>query len=43
VITKDVPAGALGVARERQVNIEGWADANRTKKLAEKAAKDAKK
>lgn len=23
-ITKDVPAGALGVARERQSNIEGW-------------------
>lgn len=23
-ITKDVPAGALGVARERQTNIEGW-------------------
>jgi bifunctional UDP-N-acetylglucosamine pyrophosphorylase/glucosamine-1-phosphate N-acetyltransferase len=24
-ITRDVPAGALGVARARQVNIEGWA------------------
>lgn len=23
-ITKDVPSGALGVARERQTNIEGW-------------------
>jgi bifunctional UDP-N-acetylglucosamine pyrophosphorylase/glucosamine-1-phosphate N-acetyltransferase len=26
VITKDVPPGALGVARERQRNIEGYAD-----------------
>jgi bifunctional UDP-N-acetylglucosamine pyrophosphorylase/glucosamine-1-phosphate N-acetyltransferase len=25
-ITKDVPAGALGIARERQSNIEGYAD-----------------
>jgi hypothetical protein len=25
VITKDVPAGALGVARERQRNVEGYA------------------
>jgi bifunctional UDP-N-acetylglucosamine pyrophosphorylase/glucosamine-1-phosphate N-acetyltransferase len=24
VITEDVPPGALGVARERQVNVEGW-------------------
>ncbi len=32
VITKDVPDGALGVARGRQHNIEGWADANRAKK-----------
>jgi bifunctional UDP-N-acetylglucosamine pyrophosphorylase/glucosamine-1-phosphate N-acetyltransferase len=39
VITKDVPDGALGVARSRQVNLEGWADKNRTKKLAAKAAK----
>ena len=43
VITKDVPDGALGVARGRQVNLEGWADKNREKKLAAKAAKkDAK-
>ncbi len=28
-ITKDVPAGALGVARERQTNIEGYADRKR--------------
>jgi bifunctional UDP-N-acetylglucosamine pyrophosphorylase/glucosamine-1-phosphate N-acetyltransferase len=26
VITQDVPPGALGVARERQRNIEGYAD-----------------
>jgi bifunctional UDP-N-acetylglucosamine pyrophosphorylase/glucosamine-1-phosphate N-acetyltransferase len=28
-ITKDVPAGALGIARERQSNIEGYVDAKR--------------
>ncbi len=37
VITKDVPDGALGVARGRQSNIEGWADANRAKKQKDKA------
>jgi bifunctional UDP-N-acetylglucosamine pyrophosphorylase / glucosamine-1-phosphate N-acetyltransferase len=26
VITEDVPPGALGVARQRQTNIEGYAD-----------------
>ena len=25
-INKDVPDGALGIARERQTNKEGWAD-----------------
>ncbi|ANP47594.1 bifunctional UDP-N-acetylglucosamine diphosphorylase/glucosamine-1-phosphate N-acetyltransferase GlmU [Candidatus Viadribacter manganicus] len=39
VITKDVPDGALGVARGRQVNLEGWATKNKEKKLAAKAAK----
>ena len=39
VITKDVPDGALGVARGRQVNLEGWADKNRAKK---QKAKDEK-
>lgn len=39
VITKDVPSGALGVARGRQVNLEGWATKNKEKKLAAKAAK----
>ena len=29
VITKDVPPGALGIARERQRNIEGYAERNR--------------
>ena len=29
VITKDVPPGALGVARQRQTNIEGYADRRR--------------
>ena len=24
-ITKDVPAGALGIARDRQTNLEDWA------------------
>lgn len=31
-ITRDVPAGALAVARERQQNIEGWAERKRPKK-----------
>ncbi|MDZ4689866.1 bifunctional UDP-N-acetylglucosamine diphosphorylase/glucosamine-1-phosphate N-acetyltransferase GlmU [Terricaulis sp.] len=38
VITKDVPEGALGVARARQANIEGWADKNRAKKRKDKPA-----
>jgi bifunctional UDP-N-acetylglucosamine pyrophosphorylase/glucosamine-1-phosphate N-acetyltransferase len=29
VITEDVPPGALGIARERQTNIEGYADRRR--------------
>ena len=29
VITKDVPAGALGVARSRQENVEGYTDGRR--------------
>jgi bifunctional UDP-N-acetylglucosamine pyrophosphorylase / glucosamine-1-phosphate N-acetyltransferase len=33
VITDDVPPGALGVARERQTNIEGYAE--RRKEQAE--------
>ncbi len=34
VITGDVPADALGVARSRQRNIEGWAKSFREKKAA---------
>jgi bifunctional UDP-N-acetylglucosamine pyrophosphorylase/glucosamine-1-phosphate N-acetyltransferase len=30
VITEDVPPGALGIARERQKNIEGYADRRRS-------------
>lgn len=36
VITKDVPDGALAVARSRQTNIDGWADKNRAKKQKDK-------
>ena len=39
VITKDVPDGALAVARAKQMNIEGWADANRAKKQKAKETK----
>jgi bifunctional UDP-N-acetylglucosamine pyrophosphorylase/glucosamine-1-phosphate N-acetyltransferase len=38
VITKDVPDGALGIARERQRNIENYADRVRERQAA--AAKD---
>jgi len=39
VITKNVPDGALAVARTRQANIEGWADKNRAKKQKAKEPK----
>lgn len=39
VITKDVPDGALAVARGRQSNIEGWADKAREKKKKDKEGK----
>jgi bifunctional UDP-N-acetylglucosamine pyrophosphorylase / glucosamine-1-phosphate N-acetyltransferase len=39
VIVTDVPDGALAIARGRQRDIEGWADAFKAKKLAEKASK----
>ena len=32
VITEDVPPGALGVARERQTNVEGYAERKRSRK-----------
>ncbi len=35
VITKDVPEGALGIARERQRNIENYADRVRERQAAE--------
>jgi bifunctional UDP-N-acetylglucosamine pyrophosphorylase/glucosamine-1-phosphate N-acetyltransferase len=39
VITKDVPDGALAVARGKQREIEGWADAFRAKKQKNKETK----
>jgi bifunctional UDP-N-acetylglucosamine pyrophosphorylase/glucosamine-1-phosphate N-acetyltransferase len=36
-ITKNVPAGALGLCRARQANIQGWAD-RRKKLMAKKSA-----
>lgn len=43
VITKDVPDDALAVARGRQKDIPGWAQAFREKKLAERAARGGKR
>ena len=37
VITKNVPEGALGIARERQRNIENYADRVRERQAAERA------
>ncbi|MBK8196881.1 MAG: bifunctional UDP-N-acetylglucosamine diphosphorylase/glucosamine-1-phosphate N-acetyltransferase GlmU [Acidobacteria bacterium] len=42
IITKDVPADALAVARAHQMTREGWAKSFRTKKAAEKASKGKK-
>ncbi|MBI5162807.1 MAG: bifunctional UDP-N-acetylglucosamine diphosphorylase/glucosamine-1-phosphate N-acetyltransferase GlmU [Magnetospirillum sp.] len=39
VVTKDVSANALAVARGSQMEVGGWADRFRTAKTAEKAAK----
>lgn len=36
VITKDVPGGALGIARGEQTNKEGWVDKNHEKKKKQK-------
>ncbi len=41
VITEDVPAGALAIARGRQRNIEGWVEANRSGTSSAQAAADA--
>ncbi len=40
VITHDVPPGALGVARARQRNIEGYADRRKERDAAERATTD---
>jgi bifunctional UDP-N-acetylglucosamine pyrophosphorylase/glucosamine-1-phosphate N-acetyltransferase len=32
-ITDDVPAGALGIARSRQANIEGWVEKRKNRAL----------
>jgi bifunctional UDP-N-acetylglucosamine pyrophosphorylase/glucosamine-1-phosphate N-acetyltransferase len=37
VITKDVPSGALGIARERQKNIEGYADRRKEREESDDA------
>ena len=42
VITKDVPADALSVARAQQMTREGWAKTFRTRKASEKATKGKK-
>ena len=34
--TKDVPAQALGIARERQTNLEGWAEPKMEAYIAKK-------
>jgi bifunctional UDP-N-acetylglucosamine pyrophosphorylase/glucosamine-1-phosphate N-acetyltransferase len=42
VITKDVPSGALGVARGQQRNIEGWVERKRPGTAAADAARNAR-
>ena len=42
VITDDVPAGAMAVARERQRNIEGWVERRRAGSKSADAAKAAR-
>ena len=42
VITRDVPPGALGVARGHQHNIEGWVERKRPGSAAAEAARDAR-
>ena len=41
VITKDIPEGALGIARERQRNIEGYADSVRERRASDVPGGDA--
>jgi len=40
VITEDVPAGALGIGRARQTNVEGWVQKRRPGSAAAAAADD---
>jgi bifunctional UDP-N-acetylglucosamine pyrophosphorylase/glucosamine-1-phosphate N-acetyltransferase len=42
VITEDVPPGAIGVARERQRNIEGWVEKRRAGTKSAESARRAK-
>jgi bifunctional UDP-N-acetylglucosamine pyrophosphorylase/glucosamine-1-phosphate N-acetyltransferase len=35
VITRDVPPGALGVAREQQKNLDGYAERRAARRLRE--------
>ena len=42
VITKDVPPGALGVARGQQRNVEGWVERKRPGSAAAEAAREAR-
>jgi bifunctional UDP-N-acetylglucosamine pyrophosphorylase/glucosamine-1-phosphate N-acetyltransferase len=35
VITRDVPSGALGVARDQQKNVEGYAERRAARRLRE--------
>jgi bifunctional UDP-N-acetylglucosamine pyrophosphorylase/glucosamine-1-phosphate N-acetyltransferase len=41
VITRDVPAGALGVARGKQENVEGYAERRAARRLRQQAGDDA--
>jgi bifunctional UDP-N-acetylglucosamine pyrophosphorylase / glucosamine-1-phosphate N-acetyltransferase len=40
VITRDVPPGALGVAREKQQNVEGYAERRAARRLREQAERE---
>jgi len=42
VITRDVPPGALGVARGKQENIDGYAERHAARRLREQAEEDAR-
>ncbi|MGI9184655.1 MAG: bifunctional UDP-N-acetylglucosamine diphosphorylase/glucosamine-1-phosphate N-acetyltransferase GlmU [Solirubrobacteraceae bacterium] len=41
VITEDVPPGALGIARTRQANLDGYADLRREREVQARGAADA--